>query len=188
MAKKKYQPRLQVQYQEKVLPAMMEKFKYSNIMQVPKLEKISLNMGLGQGVQDSAALEKGAADLAMISGQKPTIAAAKKSISNFKLRQGMKIGAFVTLRGVRMFEYLDRFIAIAAPRIRDFRGLSDKSFDGRGNYSLGIREQLIFPEIDVEKVDNIRGFQMTIVTSAETDQEAYELLRFLGMPFRTRTN
>ncbi len=183
-----YKPRLKEKYRSEVIPAMMKTFGYSNVMQVPKVLKISVNMGLGKAVQDSSLLEKGAADLAIITGQKPSIAKAKRSVSNFKLRKGMKIGAFVTLRNDRMYEFLDRFIAIAVPRIRDFRGLSDKSFDGNGNYSLGIREQLIFPEIDVEKIDTIRGLQVTISTSAATDKEAYELLKLMGMPFKEKTN
>lgn len=183
-----YKPRLQKKYREEVIPEMMKTFAYKNLMEVPKLTKISVNMGLGLGVQDSSIIEKGASDLSIITGQKPAIAKAKQSVSNFKLRQGMKIGAYVTLRNVRLFEFLDRLISIAIPRIRDFRGLPDKAFDGHGNYSMGIREQLIFPEIDVEKVDTIRGLQLTIVTTAKTDKEAYELLKLLGMPFKSNEN
>ena len=183
-----YKPRLKEKYRNEVIPAMMKTFGYKNVMQVPKILKISVNMGLGKAVQDSSLIEKGSADLMTITGQKPAVVKAKRSVSNFKLRKGMKIGAFVTLRNDRMYEFLDRFISIAIPRIRDFRGLNDKSFDGHGNYSLGIREQLIFPEIDVEKIDSIRGLQVTISTSAKTDREAYELLKLMGMPFKGKTN
>lgn len=178
-----YIPRLMKKYREEIVPAMMKKFEYKNIMQVPRLEKIKLNMGVGEAVQDPKALEGAIADLMVISGQKPAISTAKKSISNFKLRKGMKIGAHVTLRGQRMWEFLDRFISVAVPRIRDFRGFSDKSFDGRGNYSVGVQEQIIFPEINMDKIDKIRGLDITFVTTAETDEEAYELLKLLGFPF-----
>ena len=162
----------------------MKRFKFKNVNQVPRLEKINLNIGVGESIQDPKALEHAMTDLSIISGQKPGFSTAKKSISNFKLRQGMKIGTTVTLRGQRMYEFLDRFISIAIPRIRDFRGLSDSSFDGRGNYSIGVKEQIIFPEINVDKIDRIRGLDITIVTSAQNDEEAFELLKSFGMPFR----
>ena len=162
----------------------MKRFEYKNIMQVPKLEKICLNMGVGEAAQDSKLLDRAVEDLTLISGQKPAITAAKKSISNFKLREGMKIGCRVTLRGIRMYEFLDRFINITTPRIRDFRGLSDKAFDGRGNYSFGTQEQIIFHEINVDKIDKIRGLNVSFVTSAKNDEEAYELLKSFGMPFK----
>jgi large subunit ribosomal protein L5 len=181
-------PRLSTHYKNKVVPELVKSFGYKNIMEVPKLTKISLNMGLGDAVQDNSLIDKGANDLATITGQKPSISKAKRSVSNFKLRQGMKIGAHVTLRGDRMYEFIDRFIALAVPRIRDFRGLPDKSFDGRGNYTIGIKEQLIFPEVDMEKIDGIRGLDVTFVTTAKTDKEAYELLKLMGMPFRKKTN
>ncbi len=179
-----YVPRLLVKYKEEVAPYLQKKFGYKNVHQIPKIVKISINAGVGEAIQDSKALEGAARDLAIVSGQKPIITKAKKSISNFKLRQGMKIGAKVTLRRAYMWEFLDRFISVAVPRIRDFRGYPDKSFDGRGNYSLGIKEQIIFPEIDVDKIDKIRGFDITIVTTAKTDEEGYELLKALGFPFK----
>ncbi|MDQ7054020.1 MAG: 50S ribosomal protein L5 [candidate division KSB1 bacterium] len=181
-----YVPRLLVHYKENVVPALMKQFNYKNIMQVPRLEKIVLNMGVGNAVEDSKNLENAMADMAIISGQKPKVTRAKKSISNFKLRQGMAIGCAVTLRGWRMYEFLERYISIAVPRIRDFRGLPDKAFDGRGNYSVGVREQIIFPEIDYDKVDRIRGMNITFVTTAKSDEEAYALLAAFGMPFRKR--
>ena len=162
----------------------MKKFGYKNINQVPRLEKISLNMGVGDGKQDAKLLDSAITDLTIISGQRPAKTRAKKAISNFKLRAGMEIGCRVTLRRKRMYEFLDRFISIAIPRIRDFRGLSDSSFDGRGNYSIGVKEQIIFPEINVDKIDRIRGLDITIVTSAQNDEEAFELLKSFGMPFR----
>jgi len=179
-----YTPRLKTKYQEEIVPALIKRFNYSNVMQVPRLTKISLNVGVGEAIQDSKALDSAVEELATISGQKPAITAAKKSISNFKLRQGMKIGCRVTLRGARMYEFLDRFISTAVPRIRDFRGLPDKSFDGRGNYSVGIREQIIFPEINVDKVAKIHGLDVTFVTNAKSDEEAFELLAAYGMPFK----
>lgn len=178
-----YTPRLKKTFSEEIVPALMKRFGYKNVMQVPKLKKISMNIGVGEAVQDSKLLEKAVDDLTLISGQKPAITKAKRSISNFKLREGMKIGCRVTLRGERMYEFLDRFINFATPRIRDFRGLPDK-FDGRGNFSIGVREQIIFPEINVDKMDKIRGLDITFVTSAETDEEAYELLKSFGMPFK----
>jgi len=178
-----YTPRLKKTFSEEIVPALMKRFGYKNVMQVPKLKKISLNIGVGEAVQDSKLLEKAVDDLTLISGQKPAITKAKRSISNFKLREGMKIGCRVTLRGERMYEFLDRFINFATPRIRDFRGLPDK-LDGRGNFSIGVREQIIFPEINVDKMDKIRGLDITFVTSAKTDEEAYELLKSFGMPFK----
>jgi large subunit ribosomal protein L5 len=180
----KYVPRLQKKFSEEIVSNLMKRFGYKNVMQVPKLKKINLNIGVGEALQDPKTLENAINDLGTITGQKPYYRSAKKSISNFKLRQGMKIGAAVTLRGQRMYEFLDRFINLAIPRIRDFRGLSDKSFDGRGNYSIGVQEQIIFPEINVDKIDKIRGMNITIVTDAKSDEEAYELLKSFGMPFR----
>jgi large subunit ribosomal protein L5 len=181
---KNYVPRLQEAYKKQIVPALMKRFGYKNVMQVPHLGKITLNMGVGEAVQDSRILDSALNDLAIIAGQKPAVTAAKKSISNFKLREGMKIGCKVTLRGARMYEFLDRLISLTIPRIRDFRGLSDKSFDGRGNYSMGGREQIIFPEINVDKIEKIRGLNITFVTSTENDEEAYELLKAFGMPFK----
>ncbi|HQU73207.1 MAG: 50S ribosomal protein L5 [Calditrichaeota bacterium] len=179
-----YVPTLKKKYNDEIVQALRKRFEYKSVMEVPKLTKINLNMGVGDAVQDKKLLESAVEDLTMISGQKPAITAAKKSISNFKLRDGMKIGCRVTLRGVRMYEFLERFINLAVPRIRDFRGLPDKSFDGRGNYSVGAREQIIFPEINVDKVDRIRGLDITFVTTAKSDEEAYELLKLFGMPFK----
>ena len=183
-----YVPRLAKKYKDEVIPYLLKKFGYKNVNQVPKLVKISLNMGVGDAVQDSKNLEAAVHDLTIIGGQKPSLRSAKKSISNFKLRQGMKIGCMTTLRSKMMFEFLDRFIAVAAPRVRDFRGYSDKSFDGRGNYSMGVREQIIFPEIDVDKIDKIRGLDITFVTTANSDEEAYELLQAMGFPFKKPVN
>lgn len=179
-----YVPRFIEKYKSEVAPHLQKKFGYKNIHQIPKLVKITINAGVGEAIQDSKVLEGAVEDLTIISGQKPIITMAKKAISNFKLRKGMKVGAKVTLRGYRMWEFLDRFISVAVPRIRDFRGYSEKSFDGRGNYSVGIKEQIIFPEINVDKIDKIRGFDVTFVTTAETDEEGLELLRALGFPFR----
>ncbi len=179
-----YIPRLIEKYKNEVVPHLQKKFGYKNVHEIPKLVKISLNAGVGEAIQDSKALESAVNELTLISGQKPIITKAKKSISNFKLRQGMKIGAKVTLRRDRMWEFLDRFISIDVPRIRDFRGFNDKSFDGRGNYSLGVKEQIIFPEINVDNIEKIRGFDITFVTTAKTDEEAYELLKTLGFPFK----
>jgi len=178
-------PRMKEKYQTEVVPALMERFGYKNIMEVPRFEKIVLNIGVGEATQDPKALEAAVRDLETISGQKPVISHAKKSVAAFKLRAGMAIGCKVTLRGDRMFEFFDRLVSIALPRIRDFRGLSPASFDGRGNYSLGLREQLVFPEIDYDKIDKVRGLMVTIGTTAETDEEAYELLKLMGMPFRS---
>jgi large subunit ribosomal protein L5 len=179
-----YTPRLKKQFEKEIVPALMKRFGYKNVMEVPRLEKICLNMGIGEASQDSKLLEKALEDLTIISGQKPAVTKAKHSISNFKLRKGMEIGCRVTLRGMRMYEFLDRFISLAVPRIRDFRGLPDKAFDGQGNYSVGAREQIIFPEINVDKIDKIRGLNITFVTSANSDEEAFELLSGFGMPFR----
>ena len=173
-------------YKSEVVAKMMEKFSYSNIMQVPKLEKIVVNTGVGEAATDSKAIDSAVKDIETITGQKAQIRLAKKSISNFKLREGMKIGAKVTLRGKNMYEFLDRLISVALPRVRDFRGIPDKSFDGRGNYTLGIKEQIIFPEIDVEKINKIIGMDVTFVTTANTDKEAYELLLAFGFPFKKK--
>jgi large subunit ribosomal protein L5 len=179
-----YVPRAVETYKKEIIPYMMKKFGYNNVNEVPKIVKISLNMGVGDAKQDMKLLENAMNDLTVISGQKPSITRAKKSISNFKLRAGMPVGCRVTLRRQRMYEFLDRFITIAVPRIRDFRGLSDTSFDGRGNYSVGIKEQIVFPEINVDKIDRIRGFDITFVTDAKSDEEAFELLKSFGMPFK----
>ncbi|NLW22804.1 MAG: 50S ribosomal protein L5 [Tissierellia bacterium] len=176
--------RLKEKYQNEVVPALMERFQYKNIMEVPRLEKIVLNMGVGEAKDNPKALESAVNELALISGQKPVVTKAKKSIANFKLRQGMKVGAKVTLRGDRMYDFLDKLMNISLPRVRDFRGVSSSSFDGRGNYALGIREQLIFPEIDYDMVDSIRGLDIVIVTTAKTDEEAKAFLELMGMPFR----
>ena len=176
--------RLHVKYQNEVLPALQKELGIDNIMAVPRVVKVVINMGLGETIQNPKSLETAVADLAKIAGQKPVVTKAKKSIATFKLREGMNIGTMVTLRGRRMYEFLDRFMNLALPRIRDFRGVSAKSFDGRGNYSIGIKEQLIFPEIEYDKVDKIRGMDITIVTTARTDAEARALLKKLGMPFR----
>lgn len=173
-------------YRGQVIPAMMKRFGYKNIMQAPRLEKICINIGVGQATQDAKLIDSAVNDLEAIVGQKVVVTKAKKSISNFKLREKMPIGCRVTLRKARMFEFLDRFISVAVPRIRDFRGLSDKSFDGRGNYTLGIKEHTVFPEIDVDKIPRVLGMDVTIVTTANTDQEAYELLKAFGMPFVKR--
>ena len=179
-----YVPRMFKKYKEEVVPHLMKKFGYDNINQVPKIEKINLNMGVGEAKQDAKLLENSIAELTQISGQKPAVTIAKKAISNFKLRIGMQVGCRVTLRRQRMYDFCDRFIGVTIPRIRDFRGLSEKSFDGRGNYSMGVKEQIIFPEINVDKIDRIRGLDITVVTTAKTDEEAFELLKALGMPFR----
>jgi large subunit ribosomal protein L5 len=170
-------------YKKDIVSSLMKTFNYKNLMQVPKLEKIVVNMGVGAAVADSKVLDEAVKELESITGQKASIRIARKSISNFKLREGMKIGAKVTLRNERMYELLDRVINIALPRVRDFRGLSDKSFDGRGNYTIGVKEQIIFPEIDIEKINRIMGMDITLVTTAKTDNEAYELLKAFGVPF-----
>ncbi len=182
MAKKDYQPRLIEKYRKEVIPYLSKKFEYKNKMQVPKLIKIVLNAGVGEATENAKALDAAMEELKLISGQKPVVRKAKKSISNFKLRQGMPIGCSVTLRHERMYEFMDRLISIAIPRVRDFRGLPVK-FDGRGNYNMSIHEQIVFPEIDYDKVDKVRGFNVTFVTTAETDEECYELLTSFGMPF-----
>ncbi len=176
-------PRLKEKYRSEVVSALIEKMGYENVHQVPKFEKIVLNMGVGAAVQDAKALDAAITDLTIISGQKPAITRAKKSIAAFKVRQGMPIGCKVTLRGDRMWEFMDRLLATALPRIRDFRGVNPKSFDGRGNYSLGVTEQLIFPEIDYDKIDRVRGLDVTFVTSAKTDEECRALLDAFGFPF-----
>lgn len=183
-----YIPRLAKKYKEEVVPYLTKKFNYKNIHEVPRLVKISLNMGVGEAVQDTKHMETAVENLATISGQKPAVRAARKSISNFKLRQGMKVGCMVSLRSKIMYEFFDRLVAVAAPRVRDFRGYSDKSFDGRGNYSMGVREQIIFPEINVDKIDKIRGLDITFVTTAKTDEEAYELMQAMGFPFKKNVN
>jgi len=177
-------PRLKEKYRTEVVPALMEQFEYGNVHQVPRLEKIVVNMGVGAATQDAKLLENAINDLTIITGQKPAITRAKKSIASFKLRQGMPIGCKVTLRGDRMWEFFDRLLSTALPRIRDFRGVSGKAFDGRGNYSLGVNEQLIFPEIDYDKVDKIRGMDITFVTSADTDEECRALFDQFGFPFK----
>ena len=176
--------RLQEKYQNEVTKAMTEKFGYKNVMQLPKIEKIIINMGVGEAVGNPKALDAAVTDLTAIAGQKPQLTRAKKSLAAWKLREGMPIGCKVTLRGTRMYQFLDKFMNVALPRVRDFRGVSEKAFDGRGNYAVGLREQLIFPEIDYDKIDKIRGMNIVIVTSAHTDEEAKELLRLMGMPFR----
>jgi len=181
-----YRPRLIDSYRKEIVPQLMKKFSYKSPMQVPRLEKIVVNMGVGDAVDDQKLIEHATDDMAVITGQKPQVTRAKKSISNFKLRQSVPIGCRVTLRHWHMYEFLDRFISLAVPRIRDFRGLNDRSFDGRGNYSIGVKEQIIFPEINYDKMDRVRGMNITFVTTAPTDQEAYELLQAFGMPFRKR--
>lgn len=177
--------RLKEMYEKDITESMIKRFGYKNRMQVPRPKKIVLNMGIGQAIQNPKAMDGAVTDLSKITGQRPSIRRAKKSVSNFKLRSGMPIGCMVTLRQDRMFEFFDRFLTVAIPRIRDFRGLSPNSFDGRGNYSVGIQEQIIFPEIDYDSIDEVRGLDVTIVTSAKTDEEAFELLKGFGMPFRT---
>lgn len=177
--------RMKDKYREEVAPALQEKFSIENVMRIPKIEKIVVNMGVGEAVANSKAMDGALEDLRKITGQKPQLRRARKSIAGFKIRDGMPVGAKVTLRGERMWEFLDRLISIALPRVRDFRGVSPKGFDGRGNYALGLREQLIFPEISYDEVDATRGLDVAVVTTAETDDEARELLRLLGMPFRT---
>ena len=184
--KKTPPPRLRDYYLEQVIPALMKKFNYKSVMQVPKIEKITLNMGIGNATQDQKLLQNAINELEIIAGQRPAITKAKRAVSNFKLRAGVPIGCRVTLRRERMYEFLDRFVNIAAPRIRDFRGFSDKSFDGRGNYSVGIKEQIIFPEIDVDKVNKITGLDVTFVTNSSSDEEAFALLSEFGFPFRKR--
>jgi large subunit ribosomal protein L5 len=178
-----YTPRMRKLYDETIAKAMTEKFGYKNVMEVPKIEKIVLNMGVGEATQDKKKVEQAASEMELIAGQKPVITKAKKSIAQFKLREGMPIGAKVTLRRERMYEFLDRFITIALPRVRDFRGLNPKSFDGRGNYACGLKEQLVFPEINYDRIDKVRGMDVIVTTTAKTDEEARELLRLFGFPF-----
>jgi large subunit ribosomal protein L5 len=176
--------RLRDKYTSEVVPALMQEFKFSSVMQVPRVVKIVANIGVGEAVQNSKALDAAVGDLTTIVGQKPVVTRAKKSIATFKLREGMPIGVMVTLRGARMYDFLDRLMNLALPRIRDFRGVSRRSFDGRGNYSLGLREQIVFPDIDYDKIDKIRGLEVAIATTAPDDDQAYALLKRLGMPFR----
>jgi large subunit ribosomal protein L5 len=176
--------RFQTQYREQVVPALMEKFSYKSVMQVPRITKITLNMGLSEAVNDKKVLEAATGELAKISGQKPVVTKARKAIAGFKLRAGMPIGCMVTLRGERMFEFLDRFVSVALPRVRDFRGVSGRAFDGRGNYNIGVKEQIIFPEIDYDKVDALRGLNISITTTAKSDEEAKALLAAFRFPFK----
>jgi large subunit ribosomal protein L5 len=185
MATAKYTPRLADRYKKEVVPALMKRFGYKSVMQVPRLEKISLNRGVNGAVSDKKLVDVALDELTLITGQKAVSTKSKKDISNFKLRKDMPIGARVTLRGVKMYEFLDRLIATALPRVRDFRGVNEKSFDGRGNYTMGVTEQIIFPEVDIDKVNKITGLDITFVTTADTNEEAFELLKELGMPFRT---
>jgi large subunit ribosomal protein L5 len=184
VAEPKTLPRLRERYEREIAPALRERFGYANPMQVPRVEKVTLNMGVGDAKQDSRALESAQGQLAAIAGQKPNVRRARKSIAAFKLRDGMPVGLSVTLRGARMYEFLDRLMSIAIPRVRDFRGLDPGSFDGRGNWTMGVREQIIFPEIDYDGIDQVRGLDVTITTSAQSDEEAFVLLSELGMPFR----
>lgn len=183
-----YIPRFKKKYREEVIPALMEQFQYGSIMEVPRLVKIALDQGIGEATQDKKLVDNAAAELTVIAGQKAVATKAKRSVSNFKLREGMPIGARVTLRDHRMYEFLHRLVTVALPRVRDFRGINDKSFDGRGNYSMGITEHIIFPEIDLDKVSKIMGMDITFVTTAKTDQEAYALLKLLGLPFKNQKN
>lgn len=182
----KYTPRLKTLFNEKIRPALTEKFGYTNPMQVPQIDKIVLNMGVGDAVGDSKLIKTAVEDLTKIAGQKPVVTLARKSIATFKLREGMPIGVKVTLRGDRMYEFLDRFLTIALPRVRDFRGLNDKAFDGRGNYATGLKEHIVFPEIEYDKIDRVWGFDVVIATTANTDDEARELLKGFNFPFRQR--
>ncbi len=178
-----YIPRLKEKYQQEVIPALREKFNYKSVMQVPKIEKICINKGIGAAVADKKLIDVGVEELSTIAGQKAVPTISKKSVSNFKLREDMPIGAKVTLRGNRMYEFMDRLMTVALPRVRDFRGINDKGFDGRGNYTLGVKEQIIFPEISIDKVNRISGMDITFVTTAQTDEESFELLKSFGMPF-----
>lgn len=178
-------PALRDRYEKEAVPALMKDFGYKSSMQVPRLEKIVLNMGLGEALLNAKLLDSAVEELSQITGQRPVLTRARKSVANFKLREGQAIGAMVTLRSTRMYEFLERLISFALPRVRDFRGVSNRAFDGRGNYTLGIREQIIFPEIDYDKVDKVKGMNITIVTTAETDEEGRALLKYLGMPFRS---
>ncbi|HMK24629.1 MAG TPA: 50S ribosomal protein L5 [Chitinophagaceae bacterium] len=188
MSTNKYIPRLADKYKKDVVPALVKKFSYDSVMQAPRLEKICLNRGVNGAVTDKKLVDVAVEELTTIAGQKAMPTMSKKDISNFKLRKNMPIGARVTLRGEKMYEFLDRLIAVALPRVRDFRGVNEKAFDGRGNYTLGVTEQIIFPEIDIDKVNKITGLDITFVTTAQTDEEAYELLKELGMPFKNATN
>jgi len=183
MADAAYKPRMKGMYDDSIVKAMTEKFGYKNALEIPRIEKIVLNMGVGEATQDKKKVEQAASEMELIAGQKPVITKAKKSIAQFKLREGMPIGVKVTLRRERMYEFLDRFITIALPRVRDFRGLNPKSFDGRGNYACGIKEQIIFPEINYDRIDKVRGMDVIVTTTAKTDDEARELLRLFGFPF-----
>ena len=183
-----YEPRLRTKYKAEIVPKLMEQFQYKSAMQVPRLLKIAINQGVGNATQDKKLVENALQEMTMIAGQKAIATVASKSVSNFKLREGMPIGAKVTLRHNRMWEFLDRLISVALPRVRDFRGISDRSFDGRGNYSIGIKEQIIFPEINIDKINKITGMDINFVTSAPTDAEALELLKLLGMPFKNQRN
>jgi large subunit ribosomal protein L5 len=181
-----YIPRLKKKYQEEVAPALMEQFQYKSVMQVPRLVKICINQGVGEATQDKKLVENALEEVTIVAGQRAVATKAKKSVSNFKLREGMPIGVRVTLRDIRMYEFLDRLVTVALPRVRDFRGINDKSFDGRGNYSMGITEQIVFPEIDIDKVSRITGMDITFVTTANTDAEALALLKMLGLPFKNQ--
>ncbi len=175
---------LKERYRQEIVPQLMKKFSYKNVMQVPALDKVVVNMGVGEAIQNSKSLEAAVNDMTVITGQRPVVTKARKSIAAFKLREGMKIGCKVTLRGKRMYDFVDKLVNVVLPRVRDFRGVSPRSFDGRGNYSLGLREQVIFPEIDYDKIDKTRGMDIILVTTAKTDEEARDLLRLVGMPFR----
>lgn len=179
-----YQPRLRIKYKDEIIPQLMKDFGFKNVMQVPKLDRIVVNMGLGEAVQNAKLIESAVEELSAITGRKPVVTRAKKSIAGFKLREGMPIGVMVTLRGVQMYDFLDRLISLALPRTRDFKGISPKAFDGRGNYTLGIREQIVFPEVNYDRIDSIKGMNVTLVTTAETDEQGRALLKSLGMPFR----
>ena len=183
-----YIPRLKKKYREEVIPALMEQFQYGSIMEVPRLVKICINQGVGDATQDKKLVDNALEEVSTIAGQRAVPTKARQSVSNFKLREGMTIGVRVTLRDVRMYEFLDRLVSVALPRVRDFRGVNDKSFDGRGNYSMGVTEQIIFPEIDLDKVNKITGMDVTFVTTAKTDAEALALLKMMGMPFRNQRN
>ncbi|MBK7096483.1 MAG: 50S ribosomal protein L5 [Saprospiraceae bacterium] len=184
----KYTPRLKKQYKDEIIPKLMEEFGYKSIMQVPRLVKISINQGLGDATQDKKIIDEALKELSLIAGQKAVAVKAKRSVSNFKLREGMPIATRVTLRNVKMYEFLDRLVSIALPRVKDFRGINDKSFDGRGNYSMGVKEHIIFPEIEMDKIVRIQGMDITFVTTAQTDIEALSLLKQFGMPFKNQRN
>jgi large subunit ribosomal protein L5 len=179
-----HKPRLKEKYKKEVIPALMERFKYSSVMQVPKVSKVVVNRGIGAASADKKLVDSGVEELSLITGQRAVATKAKKSVSNFKLREGMPIGAKVTLRGDLMYEFIDRLVSVALPRVRDFRGIDEKGFDGRGNYTLGIKEQIIFPEISIEKINRISGMDITFVTTAKSDEESYEMLKSMGLPFR----